>query len=208
MEIRCVCPDDVLKDGIEQILLGKGIKSFTSANASQLGSGLTEFYLKEIGQFLYPFTEDYIEEGLCDGSKDCGIDFVFNWEEEWYIFQSKYKGASNSVTHDEISGFFNIHSHVIDESYIEEFGNNRVKDLLYGFKPEHSVQYFFLTNCKLSEKNKADFGIFQEQYGSKFENVTYELKGLSDIKLDYNSALSSNETIAEEVIINIDPQCS
>jgi len=196
--------EEVLKEGIENALSIKGIKNINTAKTIELGNGLIEFYLKEIGQFLYPFSEDDIEEGICDSSKDCGIDFIYNTDEEWIIFQSKYKGYSNTVTHDEIAGFFNIHSHLRDEEYIKKHGNKRLKELVQDYKSEHNVQYIFLTNSKVSDKNKEDFNKLQKEYENKYDNVTYELKGFSDIKIDYKSVISNSETISEEVTINIE----
>src|SRR4051812_1594056 len=111
--------EEILKEGIENSLSLKGIKPYNSAKSFQLGNALTEFYLKEIGQYLYPFNEDEVDNGICDATKDCGIDFIYNSGEEWFIFQSKFKGNSNAISHDEIAGFFNIHSHVIDDAYLK-----------------------------------------------------------------------------------------
>jgi len=196
--------DEVLKEGIESYLLKKGIKNFNSAKSADLGNALTEFYLKEIGQYLYPFTEDETDDGICDSSRDCGIDFIYNSDEEWFIFQFKYKGNANSINHDEIAGFFNIHSHILDEIYIKNHAHKRLKELLYDFKKDHNVQYFLISNSRISEKNKNDFEKLQHDYESKYENVKYELKGFSDLKIDFKSVISNNEAISEEVNINIE----
>ncbi len=95
-------------------MLEKGIKDFDRATSNQRGKALTEFYLKEIGIYLFQIYDDDIETNICDGKGDLGIDFIVHKSGEWLILQSKYKGQSSSITIDEIAGFFQIYSRISD----------------------------------------------------------------------------------------------
>jgi hypothetical protein len=196
--------EEILKDGIEKCLKEIGISSLNIANQQQRGKALTDFYLKEIGAYLYQIYDDDITDGSCDSKSDLGIDFVLKRENEWLIFQSKYKGGGNQITSDEISGFFNVHSKLLDEEYFGKHANKTLKELLLDLKPEDNIQYIFITNSKLTNRNEDDFKSLQKQFENKYENLSFELKGLSDLKRDYKSVASEVESIAEIVGINVD----
>src|SRR6185437_11571993 len=125
--------EDILKDGLEKCLIEKGIKDFSSATQIQRGKALTDFYLREIGSYLYQIYEDDITDGSCDSKGDLGIDFIIKKDEGWLIFQSKYKGTGNTITSDEISGFFNVHSRIMDQEYFDKHANKTLKELLFDF---------------------------------------------------------------------------
>lgn len=195
--------EDILKEGIEKILLNKGISRQT-ANPFQLGKALTELYLIEIGQYHYPINEDDIEENICDGKGDLGIDFVLQKDKDWIIFQAKYKGQSSCVTPDEISGFFSVYSKITDEGYFEKHANNKLKELLLDFNKDDTIQFVFVSNDKISSRIEEDFIKHKDEAERRYENVTYELKGLTDLKRDYKAATSEMETIAEEIKITLE----
>ncbi len=195
--------EEILKEGIEKCLIDKGIKR-SNANPFQLGKSLSEFYLKEIGQYLYPILEEDVDENMCDGKGDLGIDYVHNKDGEWIMFQSKYKGQGSSVSPDEISGFFDIHSKITDSSYFDKHANNVLKDLLSDYNEENIVQFVFITNSKISTRIEDDFNKFKRDAEKKYEHITYELKGISDLKRDYKVVTSEIESITEEIKIGIE----
>lgn len=197
--------EDILKEGLEACVKGKGIKDFNSASPQQRGKALSEFYINEIGQYLYKIYEDDIESSICDGRGDLNIDFVYKKDGEWLVFQSKYKGQSTSVTHDEIAGFFQIYSRITDDDYFEKHANRSLKELLLDFKADDNIQFIFITNDKISQSIEDDFNRLKKEMENGYENMTFELKGFTDLKRDYKSVVSESESISEEVIINIEP---
>ncbi|HLG35582.1 MAG TPA: AIPR family protein [Bacteroidia bacterium] len=197
--------EDIIKDGMTQVLIEKGL-SFNAANTRQLGKSLTEFYIREIGIYLNSFNEDQIEEGLeADGKGDLNIDFVYKYEnDEYFILQSKFKGSKNSVKPDEIAGFFGIHSKINDKKYFEEHANPQLQSLLEDYNEDCKVNYFFITNDKFSKTISDDFERGKKENMVKYENVNYELSGFTELKRDFKIAASQTEAIPEEVIINIE----
>jgi hypothetical protein len=87
--------EDIVQEGINTYLLEKSIEQ-SSVNTKQLGKALTEFYIQEIGQYLYNI-----------------------YDNDFYIFQSQYKVSKSSVSSDEISGFFNIHKRFMDRIFLK-----------------------------------------------------------------------------------------
>lgn len=194
--------EDLIQEGINKYLLDKGIIR-DNANTNQLGKALTEFYIKDIGQYLYKIYEDDVEEGLkCDGKGDLNIDFAYKYDNTYYIFQSKYKGKNTSVSSDEITGFYNIHRRLLDKKFFNNHANSVLRDIIGSIQEDSNFYYFFLTNDKVSERNCEEFEILKKS--SETEFVTYELKQLTDLKKDHRIILSENESITDEVIINIE----
>ncbi len=196
--------EDILKEGLERSLRDKGINDFNTATNIQRGKALTDFYAKEIGQYLYKIYEEDIDDSLCDGKGDLGVDFVYKKDNEWLIFQSKYKGRNSCVTLDEISGFFNIHSRITDQDYFEKHANRFLKDLLIDFKSNDTIQFIFITNDNISRSIEDEFNRLKREHEAKNENIFFELKGLTDLKRDYKSVVSESESISGEVIINVE----
>lgn len=110
--------EEILKEGIGKTLFERGIKDFDKASCIPLGKALTEFYLKEIGQYLIPVYEEDIDDNICDGKGDLGIDFIYKRENSWLIFQSKYKGQSSNLTSGEAADFFQIFPRIANQDYL------------------------------------------------------------------------------------------
>ena len=193
--------DDILKEGMERCYVEKGIQT---PNNVQQGNALTEFYVKEIGQFLYKIQEEDIEENLCDGKGDIGIDFVYQKDRDWLIFQAKYKGQKKPLSSDEISGFFDVYRKISNRNYFYKHANSLVKRILGDFREGDSIQFIFVTNAQLTTKNEDDFNELKRQHEGDEETVSYELKGLTDLKKDYKVVTSEMQAIAEDVTINIE----
>lgn len=196
----------VIRQGMEAYLQERGFPSLENANKKQRAKALLEYYTKDIGAYLYQFDEDQIDEGLrCDGSSDLNIDFVYKHEDTFYIIQSKYK-RSGCLERDEVSGFFKIHSRILDKEFFEMNANDTVRDILSNFKKTSPVHYILLTNCQITDTIRSQFNkeLQDEQKHYKTPQISWELKGLTEIKQDYKTALSSDEPIPEKVVIPIE----
>lgn len=196
--------DDVLKEGIEKYLSEKGFTNPNSASQHQRGKALSDFYLNEIGTYLYKIYEDDIRNNICDGKGDLGIDFILKRDDSWLIFQSKYRGGSSRIDADEIAGFFQIHARISDPEYVDKNANSTLKEILEDFIPSDSVEYVFITNDKLSDYVYSEFKRLKEQNETINEHLSFELKGNAELKSDYKSVVSEGESITDEVIINIE----
>ena len=109
----------IIKSGMERYLEDRGY-SYNKASKKELGRAFLEFYVRDIGTYLYQFDEDLLEDGLrCDGSNDLNVDFAYKNEDIFYIIQSKFKTGKGSLERDEISGCFKIHSRVLDTKFSE-----------------------------------------------------------------------------------------
>ena len=117
-----------IRDRMEDYLKQRGIGSLQDANNKQQGKAFTEFYVRDILAYRYDLDDDLIEEGLkCDGSNDLNIDFIYNYNDTFFIIQSKYKGQKHGIDRDDISGFVKIHSRVTDRSFLERNANQYKK---------------------------------------------------------------------------------
>ena len=155
-----------------------------------IGNAFTEYYVREIAYFNDLTEEDKIDEGLdCDGPNDLNIDFIYEKPDvnEFWIFQSKYKGKKTGLSSDEIAGFFNIHEKILDHDRRAK-ANNTVKGLLERFTEKSSVNYVLLTNTKATENNQYEFNQLEKEKSarSKAENVQWILMDLSGIKSQYD----------------------
>ncbi|MFZ3138375.1 MAG: AIPR family protein [Thermodesulfovibrionales bacterium] len=202
---------DSISKMIEQkmgvLLEEKGIRSISDANTKQKGKAFLEFYVRDIGRLLYKFDDDLIDDGLrCDYKNDLNVDFIYRNEENYYIFQSKYKGSRNSLNRDEISGFARIHSRITDVEFFNKNANDQVRDLLRDFNKKSTAHYVLLTNDKVSEQLREEFGMATKEQSERFNDyaIDFELKALSEIKSDYKNAQSYDEPIPEEVRIPIE----
>ena len=196
--------EDILQEGINKCLIEKGIVR-EKANTKQLGKAFTEFYFNEIGQYLFPIDEDTIYDGLeCDGSGDLNIDFAFEKENQYFIFQFKYKGKNARVTTDELAGFFGICNRINDETYFDKHANNSLKDLLRNLSPENPIQFYFVTNDKVSTTINDEFQLQKEIKENQFDHYSFELKNISDLKTDYKVVSSESQTVTDEVLVHIE----
>ena len=196
----------IVKNGMNDCLEQRNL-TWEKATKKQFGRALVEFYLREVGQFLFPIYEGDIEDGLdCDGKGDLNVDFASSQDNNNYIIlQSKFKGANNRLNTDEISGFFRIHERLLDKEFFENHANVTLRDLLRDFNEDSTVQYIFLTNDKASDRIIDEFTQCKQDYESRYSNTSYELKSLTEIKKDYRTVGSQIEMIPEEVTINIEP---
>jgi hypothetical protein len=196
-----------IENKIEYYLKEKGIQSIKEANKKQLGKAFLEYYVKDIAKFLYQFDDDLIDDGLaCDYKGDLNVDFVYKNEDTYFILQSKYKGKGNKITRDEIAGFAKVHSRITDTEFFNKHANEQLKDLLSDFSKKSFAHYFLITNDKVSEVLIDEFNKDTKEEIEHFSDYTidFELKGLSEIKNDYKSAVSIDEPIPDSVNIPIE----
>ncbi len=187
--------------GIEECLSDRRGLSMHNAGNVLVGSAFTEFYVRNIAFYIDNLSdEDTIRNGLeCDGSKDLGIDFIYEKEDDtFWIYQSKYKGGKNAtLTRDEIAGFFAIHNRILDPNMLAG-ANNTVQELLTGFTRKSSATYVLLTNAKASEENAKEFERMKREIQEKLqaespktaENYDWQLIDLSEIKSNFKQARS------------------
>jgi len=196
--------ETIIQEGINHYLSLKGL-NLSTANNVKLGYALTEFYIKEIGRFLYDIYEDDVSDGLlCDGKNDMNIDFAYRNEKSVIIIQSKYRGVRSSLKTDELAGFFNIHSRLTNEVYFNRYANNSVKNAIGIYSEENTYTYIFISNDKASEAIISEFNRLKEEKEAIFSNVNYEFKPFTEIKRDYREITSELESIEGEVEINIE----
>lgn len=196
--------EEILQEGVTACLSEKGINR-DKASTVQLGKAFAEFYFKEIGIFLFAIDEDTVSDGIeCDGKGDMNVDFAFEIENQYFIFQFKYKGKSSRITTDEISGFFNTPNRLVDYDYFDKHANNALKDLLREFNKESTAQFYFITNDKLSNTIIDEFNLQKEINENKSDNYSFELKSLSDLREDYRIVSSESQMITKEVTVPIE----
>lgn len=198
--------EEILQEGISNCLHEKGIAR-ERANTCQLGKAFAETYFNEIGMYLFSLDDDAISEGIeCDGKGDLNIDFAYELDNQYIICQFKYKGKNSGVTTDEISGFFNIANRLVDSTYFEKHANAALKDILRDFEYNSPVQFYFITNDKISDNDtiRDEFNLLKNQIELKTENYSFELKSLSELKEDYRIVTSEGEMITKEVVIPIE----
>lgn len=199
--------DKLIKERMEFYLCEKGIKNLEAANKKNIARALQEFYLKDIAFYLSQFDEESIDDGLdCDGQGDLNIDFACKQDNTYFVFQSKYKGKKNNLTRDEISGFFRIHSRLNDREYFSTYANEIVIEILGDYKPSCEVIYILFTNAKLTQTMIDEFDLQKKEYMKRegSSNITWELKGLSELKEEYERVQSIDEPIIGEVEIPIE----
>ena len=197
----------VLMERISYYLEEKGIKSVDKANKKQISKALTEFYVREIGVYLYAFDEDMIDDGLkCDGKGDLNIDFIYKNEDVFYLIQTKYRGTKKHLARDDISGFIKIHSRIKDSNFVENHGNEWVKEFLSSFKDSSQVHYFLLTNVDLTETLLDQFKIELKEEMPKIasDNVTWELKSFTEMKEDYSKVSVYDDPIPEQIEVPLE----
>jgi hypothetical protein len=197
--------NQIIRFAMEKYLVERGL-TFCNATKKQRGKAFMEFYIKDIGQYLYQFDEDFIDDGLsCDGANDLNIDFAYKNEDCYYVFQSKYKGTG-SLERDEISGFFNIHSRLSDKVFFNNNANDAVKDIFSSYKKNSEVHYILFTNAILTESNHQEFTRLLQEHSvvTNKDFLTWEMKGYSELKADYKSAQSIDEPIPEKIVIPIE----
>lgn len=130
----------------------KGIENPSNV---QKGHAFAHFYVKDILSNKFNLTDEEIDEGLnIDGSGDLGADCVFIKDDNYLIFQFKYKGKKSSVTKDEIAGFRLLHETLINQEYVSEHGNSELKYHLQDFNSKKSVYYYFVTNGEIPDDLK------------------------------------------------------
>jgi hypothetical protein len=194
----------IINESMDSLLNDKGL-SIEKANKKDRGKAFQEFYLKEIATFLLNLDDDDIESGLrCDGSRDLNIDFVYFNGVQYYIYQSKFKGKkSHHLTRDEISGFFNIHTRILDRDFLNLNANDDVLDLLDDFSEKSEVVYTLITNAKNTIDNEAEIKLQMKKMKKHTDKASWEVKGLSELKDDYVRAQSINNVIPDEICIPI-----
>ncbi|MCJ7759614.1 hypothetical protein MUP59_00525 [Candidatus Bathyarchaeota archaeon] len=195
--------DRVVNEGMSRLLEERGL-SFSNANKKQLGKSFCRFYMSEIACYLLPMSEDDIEDGICDGKNDLDVDFVFEHNRQFYIYQSKYAGQKTHLSRDQITSFFGIHARIADRKYLNANGNELLVDLLRNFDPKCEVYYTLITNDRLTDMHVAEFKKGLETPTLSFKKVSWDLKGISEIKDEHRRALSTDETIPQEVAIPVD----
>jgi predicted DNA binding CopG/RHH family protein len=199
--------EGIIKSAMNHYLEEKGIP-YDKANKKQLGKAFCEFYVRDIGAYLFQFDDDLIEDGLrCDGKDDLNIDFAYRNEDTFYIIQSKYKSKKKgSLDRDEILGFFGIHSNILDEKFLESQANETVRDILSTFTENSQGHYILLTNISISQNLRDQFNKAEreglEKYGAS--QITWELKDFPEIKKDYKTAQSIDEPIPDKVTIPVE----
>lgn len=190
--------DDIsklIKEGMDQIIKEQGEDPAQATSISK-GRAFTEFYIKDIARYLGNniTDEESISRGLeCDGSKDIGIDFIYEKEgNEFWVYQSKYVGKRTPLTKDTIAGFFQIHRRIFNKEERAE-ANRWVRDLLPVIGSNPSITFVLLTNGKASEDNHREFNRMRYE-ASKDENAdiyTWQLVDLSKIKENRYEVISS-----------------
>lgn len=182
--------DDTIRVGMEECLAGDGL-SLATANNVDKGRAFMKFYTQDIVRYLENwsnFDENRFDDYVCDGSKDFGIDFVYEHPEpedkRFWICQSKYKGSGASLTRGDIANFFEIHRRILDESALAG-ANRAVRDLLSDFTESSIATFVLLTNGRASNDNLDEFRRLRKKAKDDArggaENFEWELVDLEEI---------------------------
>ena len=75
---------------------------------------------------------------------------------------------------DEVSGFFNIPKRINDEEYFDKHANNSLKDLLRNFTKETPVQFYLVTNEKISQTIIDEFELLKDINENHYEHYSFE----------------------------------
>ena len=193
--------ESTLKDYMHSYFIDAGIKDPTTRDK---GKAFLDFYVREILANLTNLDEDMISEGLeIDYSGDLGVDFVYKDGKSFYIFQSKFKGSKASVSSDEISGFFDVHSKITDKEYLRDYGNANLQDILKELTPNCEVQYRFVTNAHFSNTLEAHFNKRRGEIEKKPKtaNISWEYIEKEGFTNEYRRAQSVKNEIPAQIEI-------
>jgi hypothetical protein len=199
---------DILKQGLDIIAGEKYSKPFSELQKTYQSKVFIEFYLKEILCYQQTLDEDEADLGLlCGGRNDLNCDFVIKCDDTFLIFQAKYLGKDRTLDRDTISGFFNIHTRIIDAKYLEENGNEYLRESLSDFTKRSRVHYFLLTSAKATQENDNEFKKLRKEYEAQYNannNISWELLDFSGIRHNYNLAQSVDADLPQSVELPID----
>ncbi|MGL1893975.1 MAG: AIPR family protein [Spirochaetaceae bacterium] len=183
----------IIKEKMEDYYKKKGIIEPSNIHK---GYAFAYFYVTEILSNKFNLTDEEIEDGLnIDGAGDLGADCIFIKDDNYLIFQFKYKGKKHTVDRDEIAGFKLLHDNLINKNYVIEHGNEELKFHLQDFTSKKSVYYYFVTNVDIDE--------YLKETKTKSEKIDYSFVDLNEIWIEYKNTISQSKGIPDKVKIPI-----
>lgn len=189
----------IVNAGVDACLKERGLTR-ENAGPVAIGRAFVEFYAKQIAYYTNHINDmELIDQGLeCDGKDDMGIDFVYEKvdDDEFWICQAKFKGGkSSSLTRDEIAGFFQVHTRILDK-HARAKANSSVREALQDITPKSSVTFVLLTSAKASEQNREEFRKLKKkamkESAGKADNFDWQLVDLSEMKTKHKRAQSGD----------------
>lgn len=124
-----------------------------------LSIGFGYFYILEVlsklNPGIFPSDIDELEQCVCDGSNDQGVDMIFSYETCHYFIQLKYQGRDKSKRAEsdmEVAHFLNIAERLHPSAGEKHKKNARLTDLLANISwREDTFKFLYLTLGKRTD---------------------------------------------------------
>jgi len=181
-----------IEEEIAAILAEDGVKSQPSP--METTKAFTKYYVSEIAEHIDKLSDkEAVDRGLeCDGANDLGCDFIYaksDEENEFWIYQTKYRGKKSNLKRGDLTEFFDTRHKVFSDAEREK-ANETVKDLLRDVTKSSSIIFVFLTN-KRADNLRSDFERLKEDAQKEYPNCDWKLVDLSEIKANYKRLAQS-----------------
>lgn len=160
-----------------------------------------------------PQGEDIAVEDNILGVKDLGVDILLNDDSQrrCYAVQSKYRGAKATISRNDIGGFFELHSSLMDPGWIQESNaSENAKLMLTDYQRQMEshwhAKWIFVTNLKVSDNNKKIAVHSTNRYENDRNGVNVECQvvDVSDLERMYKRLQSRGEPIPEKIEIALE----
>jgi hypothetical protein len=195
--------DSIIKERIKDYFEHKCINKPTQ---NDYGRVFLYFYIRDVASYMNGIYEDDQDDGFdVDGKGDLGIDFLLMREDaNLLVIQSKYKGHRSLLSADDIANFFQVPKRILNKPFINQHGNANIKHHLRNISSDAQIDFVFVTNDKLSQRNKDEFE--QQKAIAEVENTnhTFYLKGYCELKKEYATLQTISDPIPDEVTIFIE----
>lgn len=185
--------DSVIKERIKDYFEQECINKPTQ---NDYGRAFLYFYIRDVASYMNGIYEDDQDDGFdVDGKGDLGVDFLLRREDaNLLVVQSKYKGHRSILSADDIANFFQVPKRILNKSFIAQHGNANIKHHLRNTSSEDQIDFVFVTNDKLSQRNKDEFEQQKAIAEAENTNHTFYLKGYSELKKEFATLQTISET--------------
>ena len=147
--------------------------------------------------------------GEWGGGNDLKCDLWFEdpVDQHILIVQAKYNKPGSTTKVGDFEGFCNAWQKHLNWEYVQQHGNDDIRDRLNGFKERlatsWSVEYRYVTNSKFNDRCRSDFSEAQESASNSPYSIDISYQDFSQFKDYYVQALSISRPIPKEARFNV-----
>ena len=190
----------IVEQKINEYLLERFGLERAGAGKKQVGLAFSEFCVKDVFAPLHDFGDsDQIEDGLnCDDSGDLGVDFIYRKEDQYHILQMKYRSGGGNLPPAEVHSFLHTDGRIVPR---RGGANQDVLDLLADLGPASAIEYYLVTNCRISDALKKEFRRGREEVAR--ETVEWHMLDGAALMEKHEEALSAEELIPDKVSVSV-----